>query len=200
METYFLALAIVGCRAGADCACYTDSLHYVQVPYDVLLSYFCRCHDLVLRTPESRHLQLLQHLDVEERGQWAARCTGATTLGVIIGAVMRERGALWLQGHCRDPLSLRARRRVRPLLRTQPLARLDLWFSASVTEPSSAISAAPRRIVSAAPTDVGSCCSRGAFVARFSTRPTTAPRLLEKRAAPLAGGGPRPAFGRSCVQ
>ena len=39
----------------------TDSLNYVQVPYDVLLSYSSRCHDLVLRTPEGRRLQLLQH-------------------------------------------------------------------------------------------------------------------------------------------
>ena len=36
--------------------------------------------------------------DVEERGQWAARCTGVATLGTIVSAVMRERDALWLAG------------------------------------------------------------------------------------------------------
>ena len=40
-------------------------------------------------------MQLLQHLDVEERGQWAARRTGIATLGTIVSAVMRE---LWLAG------------------------------------------------------------------------------------------------------
>ena len=75
-----------------------DSVQYVQVPYDVLLSYSSRCHDLILRTPEGRRLQLVQHLDVEERGQWAARCTGHTTLGNVISAIMRERDALWLAG------------------------------------------------------------------------------------------------------
>ena len=81
----------------------SDSVNYVQVPYDILLSYSSRCHDLILRTPEGRRLQLVQHLDVEERGQWAARCTGHTTLGNIIGAIMRERDALWLAGSLPAP-------------------------------------------------------------------------------------------------
>ena len=95
--------AIVGCRPvepapTAPESLGSDSLIYVQVPYDVLLTYSSRCHDLVLRTPEGKRLQLLQHLDVEGRGQWAPRCTGNTTLGTILSAVMRERDALWLAG------------------------------------------------------------------------------------------------------
>ena len=103
MDTYFLALAIVGCRPvepapSAPESLGADSVQYVQVPYDILLSYSSRCHDLILRTSEGRRLQLVQHLDVEERGQWAARCTGHTTLGNVISAIMRERDALWLAG------------------------------------------------------------------------------------------------------
>ena len=60
--------------------------------------------------------------------------------------------------------------------------------------PFSATSAAPRRTASAEPTAAVLCCSLGEFAARFSTRPMVAPKLLEKRAAPLPGGGPRPAL------
>ena len=59
MDTYFLALAIVGCRPvepapSAPESLGADSVNYVQVPYDVLMSYASRCHDLILRTPEGR--------------------------------------------------------------------------------------------------------------------------------------------------
>ena len=111
------------------------------------------------------------------------------------------------QRHCRDPTSLRARRRVeqhRPQLRTQLLDKLDLWSSASVmalncAQHFNAISAAPRRTVSAGLTAAGLSGSQGVFADRSSIRPPTAQRLLEKRAAPLAGGA-RPTFGQSSVQ
>ena len=172
----------------------TDSLLYVQVPYDVLLSYFCRCHDLVLCTPESRRLQLLQHLDVEERGQWAARCTGATTLGVIIGAVMRERDALWLTGHCQHLPSLRVRHRVGPRRPQLRLDKLELWSSASATGPGcarrfSAISAAPRSTENAVLTAAGLSCSQGAFADRSSARQL--PKGCLKRGPLLCPGGAR---------
>ena len=212
MDTYFLALAIVGCRPvepapSAPESLGADSVQYVQVPYDILLSYASRCHDLILRTSEGRRLQLVQHLDVEERGQWAARCTGHTTLGNVISAIMRERDALWLAGALPAPSITTgttgggASPAKAPPLRMQ--GRWGRWFplfvmARSSVKPTSAISAAPRRTAHVGRTAAESCCSQDGSADRTSTHLQDAPRLLEKRAAPLLGGA-RPIFGHSCL-
>ena len=109
LETYLLALAIVGCRpldpptaAPETLAC--NSLDYVQVPYDTLFRYYARCQDLVYRTADSKRLSMLQHLDVEERGQWSARAAVGASLGSVIHAVHRERDALWIAGALPGPV------------------------------------------------------------------------------------------------
>ena len=106
LETYLLALAIVGCRPRdspptAPESLSSDSLDYVQVPYDTLFRYYARCQDLVYRTANSKRLSVLQHLDVEERGQWSAR---TASLGSVIHAVHRERDALWIAGALPGPV------------------------------------------------------------------------------------------------
>ena len=103
LETYLLALAIVGCRPRdppptAPESLSSNSLDYAQVPYDTLFRYYARCQDLVYRTAESKRLSVLQHLDVEERGQWSARTAVGASLGSVIHAVHRERDALWIAG------------------------------------------------------------------------------------------------------
>ena len=198
MDTYFLALAIVGCRPvepapTAPESLLSDSLNYVQVPYDVLLSYSSRCHDLVLRTPEGRRLQLLQHLDVEEPGQWAARRTGSATLRTIISAVMAGRSVA-----CRGPACTQHCQVGRHQLQhhMQPPGIWAQQSSASVMGHSSraisAINAAPRRTAHAAHIVVGLCCSLDGCVAPSSTHPLGAPKPLEKRVAPLPGGRGQP--------
>ena len=109
LETYLLALAIVGCRPRdppptTPESLSSDSLDYVQVPYDTLFRYYARCQDLVYRTADSKRLSVLQHLDVEERGQWSARTAVGTSLGSVIHAVHRERDALWIAGALPGPV------------------------------------------------------------------------------------------------
>ena len=70
LETYLLALAIVGCRPrdpppSAPESLSSNSLDYVQVPYDTLFRYYARCQDLVYRTADSKRLSVLQHLGFE---------------------------------------------------------------------------------------------------------------------------------------
>ena len=109
LETYLLALAIVGCRPRdppptTPESLSSDSLDYVQVPYDTLFRYYARCQDLVYRTADSKRLSVLQHLDVEERGQWSARTAVGTSLGSVLHAVHRERDALWIAGALPGPV------------------------------------------------------------------------------------------------
>ena len=103
LETYLLALATVGCRpldppTATPETLDSNSLDHVQVPYDTLFWYYARCQDLVYRTADSKRLNVLQHLDVEERGQWSARTAVGASLGSVIHAVHRERDALWIAG------------------------------------------------------------------------------------------------------
>ena len=109
LETYLLALAIVGCRPRDPPPTTPESLSsvsldYVQVPYDTLFRYYARRQDLVYRTADSKRLSVLQHLDVEERGQWSARTAVGTSLGSVIHAVHRERDALWIAGALPGPV------------------------------------------------------------------------------------------------
>ena len=109
LETYLLALAIVGCRPRdppptTPESLSSDSLDYVQAPYDTLFRYYARRQDLVYRTADSKRLSVLQHLDVEERGQWSARTAVGTSLGSVIHAVHRERDALWIAGALPGPV------------------------------------------------------------------------------------------------
>ena len=100
-------------------------------------------------------------------------------------------------GPCQPPASprvqlLAARRPPRPPLRMQ--GRWGRWFphfvmARSFVRPTSAISAAPRRTAHVGRTAAESCCSQDGSADRTSTRLQDAPRLLEKRAAPLLGGG-----------
>ena len=68
----------------------------------------------------------------------------------------------------------------------------------SFVRPTSAISAAPRRTAHAGHTAAELCCNQDGSADRTSTRLPDAPRLLEKRAAPLLGGA-RPIFGHFCL-
>ena len=100
-------------------------------------------------------------------------------------------------GPCQPPASprvqlLAVRRPPRPPLRMQ--GRWGRWFSAfgmerSFVRHTSAISAAPRRTAHVVHTAAASCCNRDGSAGLTSTRPPDVPRLLEKRAAPLLGGG-----------
>ena len=79
LETYLLALAIVGCRPRdppptAPESLAANSLDYVQVPYDTLFRYYARCQDLAYCTTDSKRLSVLQHLDVEEGAVVCPNC------------------------------------------------------------------------------------------------------------------------------
>ena len=203
MDTYFLALAIVGCRPvgpapSAPESLGADSVQYVQVPYDILLSYSSRCHDLILRTSEGRRLQLWSNTSTWKsavNGQPDAPATRhLAMLSVPSCGSVTPFG--W-PGPCQPPASprvplLAARHPPRPPLRMQ--GRWGQWFplfvmARSFVRPTSAISAAPRRTAHVGRTAAESCCSQDGSADRTSTHLPDAPRLLEKRAAPLLGGG-----------
>ena len=110
LETYLLALAVVGRKAIEPHLAPLRS--WPATAWTMRRCPMTRCFVTMLaakissiyRTADVRRLTVLQHLDVEERGQWSARAAAGTSLGSVIHAVHRERDALWIAGALPGPV------------------------------------------------------------------------------------------------
>ena len=100
LHTYLLALSIAGSNkvqgAPAEEAFGSDSTKFVNVPWDVLQSYYFRASRSVMLVPEASRLIWLDGRDIAERAVWVSQFReGDETLGQVVQSVMDKRGAHW---------------------------------------------------------------------------------------------------------
>ena len=73
-----------------------DSTKFVKVPWDVLQAYYFRASRGVMAMPEASRLAWLEGRDIAERTVWVSRFReGNETLGQVVQAVMKKKGAHW---------------------------------------------------------------------------------------------------------
>eukprot|EP00438_Fugacium_kawagutii_P003196 Skav218041 [mRNA] locus=scaffold214:640892:642988:+ [translate_table: standard] len=101
LRLYLLALAMAGAKklepppTEVESAT-TESISYVEVPYDIVLKYYCRAESWAMRSSGGNLLARLESLDKAERAEWAHRlATSSETLGSIIARVFRDRDSHW---------------------------------------------------------------------------------------------------------
>ena len=74
-----------------------NSYEYVQVPYDIVIKYFCRAESLCLRMNAGSRPHRLEQLDLAERSERAHRLANSPdALGAIIAQVFRDRYSHWV--------------------------------------------------------------------------------------------------------
>ena len=102
--TYLLALAIAGVTAVSGASAPdentmgADTTKFVQVPMDILMSYYHRAARCTASQPPGARLRWLQRTDQDERGVWVTQFRNSDkTLGQVIKETMASRDAHWHQ-------------------------------------------------------------------------------------------------------
>ena len=100
LYTYLLALGVVGSTEMQDAPTEesfgTDPTKFVEVPLDILQTYYFRASRSAMRVPEASRLAWLTERDTAERTIWASRLRkGGRSLGHVIQSVMDESGNNW---------------------------------------------------------------------------------------------------------
>ena len=100
LHTYLLALAIAGSDKvqgiQAEEAFGSDSTKFVEIPWDVMQSYYFRAAHSAMKVPESSRLAWLEGNDIAERAVWVSQFReGNEPLGQVVQTIMGKRGAHW---------------------------------------------------------------------------------------------------------
>ena len=99
--TYMLSLAKAGVRPVSPVPTSAevmgkDSTEYVQVPLDVVMKYWWRCHHTAEQLPASIALSVLWSQDIAERTEWMDRFRHfSLTMGAVIRQTFEARSAHW---------------------------------------------------------------------------------------------------------
>ena len=103
MLTYMVALAIagVGKKQGAPASSTetlgANSTDFVQIPLDIVMTYYYRTVKVAGAMPYQLRLAHIQRLDTDERAEWVQLFReGNLTLGQVIQRVMQKRDAHWI--------------------------------------------------------------------------------------------------------
>ena len=100
LHAYLLALSIAGSSrvqgAPVEEEVGNDADKFTKVPWDVLQAYYFRASRAVMSMPEASRLAWLEGRDIAERAVWVSRFReGNETLGQVVQAVMKKKGAHW---------------------------------------------------------------------------------------------------------
>jgi hypothetical protein len=100
LHTYLLALTIAGSNevqgVQAEEAFGADSTKFVEIPWDVMQSYYFRAAHSAMKVPESSRLAWLEGNDIAERTVWVSQFRGGNEpLGQVVQTIMGKRGAHW---------------------------------------------------------------------------------------------------------
>ena len=100
LHTYLLALSIAGSNEAQgpqiEEAFGSDSIKFVEIPWDVMQSYYYRAVHSTMKVPETSRLTWLQANDIAERTVWVSQFRGGDEpLGQVVQAIMEKRGAHW---------------------------------------------------------------------------------------------------------
>ena len=100
LYTYLLALSLAGSNkvqgAPQEEVFGTDATKFVDVPWDVLQSYYFRASRAAMLVPEATRLAWLMERDIAERAAWVSQFReGCAPLGQVVLTIMEKRGAHW---------------------------------------------------------------------------------------------------------